>query len=54
MDGPNLIDYVPSQQAKNLTEAARRMAQPLFCCVTDVLRPTVPWLRHRPLPIGCS
>jgi len=54
MDGPNLIDYVPSQQAKNLTKAARRIAQPLLCCVMDVLSPGVPWLRHRPLPIGCS
>ena len=33
MGVPNLIDYVPSQQANNLAEAARRMAQPLLCCV---------------------
>ncbi len=49
MDGPNLIDYVPFQQAKTLTEAARRIAQPLLCCVMEVLSPVMPWLRHRPL-----
>jgi len=27
---------------------------PLLCCVMDVLSPAMPWLRHRPLPIGCS